>query len=325
MKQGQFETLYQSSWLKLEGLLKQLEEKKSQLTPQDLAEFAPLYRKLCHFHALAKERQYSSYLVDRLGDLVIRGHQQLYRRNKPMLQHFLRFVVADFPQLVRQEQVYIWIATALLYLPALLLFLAMLWHPDLVYTMMAPDQVNNFEEMYNPSNRVLGSARESTTNWQMFGFYISNNISVSFQTFASGLLWGVGSIFYLVYNGLLFGAVAGHLTNVSYTETFFTFVVGHCSFELTAIAIAGAAGLKLGYHLLHPGNLTRIEALKVAGGVAIRLIYGVILMLVAAAFIEAFWSSNNALLPWQKYLMGGVLWMVVIGYLTLSGRVRHES
>ena len=148
---------------------------------------------------------------------------------------------------------------------------------------------------------------------------------MSFQTFASGLLWVVGSIFYLVYNGLLFGAVAGHLTNVSYPETFFTFVVGHCSFELTAIAIAGAAGLKLGYHLLHPGNLTRVEALKLAGGVAIRLVYGVILMLVAAAFIEAFWSSNNALLPWQKYVVGGILWMVVIGYLTLSGRVRHES
>ncbi|WP_331351678.1 stage II sporulation protein M, partial [Cellvibrio sp. UBA7671] len=83
-------------------------------------------------------------------------------------------------------------------------------------------------------------ARESSTNIEMFGFYISNNIGVSFRTFASGILFGVGSIFFLVYNGLLMGAVSGHLTNAGFTETFFTFVVGHGSFELTAICISGA-------------------------------------------------------------------------------------
>lgn len=325
MKQGQFEALYQPVWQALETLIEQLEARKGVLTAQQLTEFAPLYRKVCHFHALAKERRYSSYLVDKLGDLVVRGHQQLYRRKQPLVQQFLRFIVTDFPRLVRQEQGYFWVATALLYLPGLLLFLAVLWQPDLVYTIMAPEQVDNFEEMYNPANRTLGSARDSDTNWQMFGFYISNNIGVSFRTFASGLLYGVGSIFFLVFNGLLFGAVAGHLTNAEYTETFFTFVVGHGSFELTAIVISGAAGLKLGYHLLNPGNRTRLEALKQAGRIAIRLVYGVIIMLVIAAFIEAFWSSNNILMPWQKYLVGAALWLVVIAYLCLSGRQRKAD
>jgi len=154
----------------------------------------------------------------------------------------------------------------------------------------------------------------------MFGFYISNNISVSFRTFASGILFGVGSIFFLVFNGLLMGAVAGHLTNAEFTQTFFSFVVGHGSFELTAIAISGAAGLKLGYSLLAPGNLMRKESLMRASKVAIQLVYGVIIMLVIAAFIEAFWSSNNVLMPWQKYLVGGFLWALVIGYFVFSGR-----
>lgn len=320
MKQRQFEALYERDWQALATLIEQLEARKGVLTAEQLSTFAPLYRQICHFHALAKDRQYSSYLVDKLGDLVVRGHQQLYRRKQPLAQQFLQFVVTDFPRLVRQEQGYFWIATALLYLPGLLFFLAILWQPDLVYTMMAPEQVDNFEEMYDPANRTLGSARESATNWQMFGFYISNNIGVSFRTFASGLLYGVGSIFFLVFNGLLFGAVAGHLTNVEYTETFFTFVVGHGSFELTAIVISGAAGLKLGYNLLNPGNRTRLEALMQAGRVAIRLVYGVIIMLVIAAFIEAFWSSNNVLVAWQKYLVGAALWAIVIAYLCLSGR-----
>lgn len=326
MKQGQFEQLYQPLWHVLEMQIVELEKSDGQLKGNELASFASRYRRLCHFHALARDRHYSSHLVDKLGDLVVRGHQQLYRRKQPFFQQFVSFIVAGFPRLVREQQAYIWWATALLYVPGLLMFLAILWQPDLVYTVAPPDQVSNFEEMYDPANRTLGAARESDTNVQMFGYYISNNIGVSFRTFASGILFGIGSIFFLVYNGLLMGAVAGHLTNAQFTETFFSFVVGHGSFELTAICISGAAGLKLGYALLAPGNFTRVESLKRASKIAIQLVYGVIIMLVIAAFIEAFWSSNNILLPWQKYLVGGFLWALVIGYLVFSGRqLRGES
>lgn len=326
MKQGQFEQLYQSLWQGLENDIAELEKPNGRLSANDLTSFAPRYRKLCHLHALAEDRRYSSHLVDTLSDLVVRGHQQLYRRKQPIAHQLTRFIVAEFPRLVRQQQSYIWWATALLYLPAILLFLAILWQPDLVYTITSPEQVGQFEAMYDPSNRVLGSARDSETNMQMFGHYIQNNISVSFRTFASGIMLGVGSIFFLVFNGLFFGAVAGHLTNAGFTETFFTFVIAHGSFELTAIAIAGAAGLKLGYSLLAPGNLTRLESLKRGAAVAIKLMYGVIIMLVIAAFIEAFWSSNNIFDPWQKYLVGGFLWLLVVSYFIFSGRnLRGEN
>jgi uncharacterized membrane protein SpoIIM required for sporulation len=320
MKQGQFEQLYQPLWQLLEAQIIELEKTEGHLKGNELASFASRYRRLCHFHALAKDRHYSSHLVDKLGDLVVRGHQQLYRRKQPFFQQLISFIVAGFPRLVRAQQAYVWWATALLYVPGLLIYLAILWQPDLVYTITSPEQVSNFEEMYDPENRTIGAARESDTNVQMFGFYIKNNIGVSFQTFASGILFGVGTVFFLVYNGLVMGAVAGHLTNAQFTETFFTFVVGHGSFELTAICISGAAGLQLGYALLAPGNYSRIEALKRASKVAIQLVYGVIIMLVIAAFIEAFWSSNNILMPWQKYLVGGFLWTLVIGYLVFSGR-----
>ncbi len=320
MKQGQFEQTYQLLWQNLASDIAELEKPNGRLNASQISSFAARYRKVCHLHALAEDRRYSSHLVDSLSDLVVRGHQQLYRRKQPVIHQLIRFIVAEFPRLVRQQQVYLWWATALLYVPALVLFLAILWQPDLVYTVTSPDQVGEFEAMYDPTNRVLGSARDSDTNMQMFGFYIYNNISVSFRTFASGIMLGVGSIFFLVFNGLLFGAVAGHLTNAGFTETFFTFVIAHGSFELTAITIAGAAGLKLGYSLLAPGNYTRLESLKRGSAVAIKLMYGVILMLVIAAFIEAFWSSNNIFDPWQKYLVGGFLWFIVIIYFVLSGR-----
>lgn len=333
MKQGVFERRYQPVWQEFEALLAQLEldEKHSgpigsrkarppSQTSANMEEFTSLYRKLCHLNALAIRRNYSSYLVDKLGDLIVRGHQQLYQRKPRFGRQILRFLMVDFPQLVRAEAKLFWLSSALFYGPGLLIFIAILLKPDLIYTMMSPDQVSNFEAMYDPSNRTLGAARESETNWQMFGFYIYNNISVAFQTFATGILFCVGSLFYLIFNGLNIGAVAAHLTNVEFTETFFTFVVGHGSFELTAIVIAGAAGLKLGIALLSPGSLPRVESLRRAAQVSIKLVYGVTFLLLIAAFVEAFWSSNNILAPWQKYLFGGVFWLVVAAYLVLSGR-----
>ncbi len=320
MKQGQFEQRYRETWTRFEDLLGQLESNSAWFRLKNAEEYGQLYRRICHFHSIAQERNYSSFLVDHLGDMVVRGHQYLYRRHNHFLNKFIQFFVADFPRLVRQEQRWFWFATAVFYLPTLLIALAVLIKPELVYTVMDSAQVSNMEEMYNPENRTLGSAREAETNWHMFGFYIYNNIGVSFRTFASGILWGIGSLFFLIYNGLLFGAVSAHMINVEYVTTFFTFVVAHGSFELTAIVISGAAGFKLGWSLLFPGNLSRKESLLNAAEIAIKLVYGVIGMLFVAAFIEAFWSSNNAFYPWQKYMVGGVLWFVVIVYLTLGGR-----
>lgn len=320
MKQAQFEQLYGNIWREFETIIEKLEENAPRDSIEGLDKFGQNYRKVCHFHALAKQRHYSSLLVDSLAELTVRGHSQLYRRKYAYLNAVVKFVVQDFPTLVRREWKIIGLAHAVLYLPALLLFMAIVIKPELVYTVMSPVQVSNFEDMYNPSHRVVGSAREAKTNWYMFGFYINNNIGVSFRTFASGIIFCVGSLFFLGFNGLLFGAASAHMVNVEYSNTFFTFVVAHGSFELTAIAISGAAGMKLGWSILNPGNLTRLESLKRASADAIKLMYGVILMLLIAAFIEAFWSSNNMFEPWQKYTVGAALWLVVIAYLGLSGR-----
>lgn len=318
MKQRQFEKLYAERWQRFERLVNDA-EKTQPGSALDLTEFAQLYRKVCHFHALAKERQYSSYLVDTLGELIVRGHQQLYQRKTGFRHRFTQFFINDFPLLVRQEWKLFWLATALFYLPGLVYFIAILLKPELVYGFIDPFQAHQIEDMYDPENRVLGEARESATNWMMFGFYIRNNISIAFNCFASGIVWGLGSIYFLVFNSLFFGAVSGLLVNVDYTTTFFTFVIAHGSFELTAICISGAAGLKIGFAVLMPGNVSRIEALKRAAGVAIKLIYGVTAFLFIAAFIEAFWSSNNSFEAWQKYLIGGLLWFIVIAYLGYMG------
>jgi uncharacterized membrane protein SpoIIM required for sporulation len=113
--------------------------------------------------------------------------------------------------------------------------------------------------------------------------YIFNNVRIGFQTFASGLLFGLGAIFYLLYNGLFIGTITGHIVHSGLATNFFSFTSGHSAFELTAICLAGAAGLKLGYALVAPGQLTRGAALRAAATDAITLVAGVAGMLLIAA------------------------------------------
>ena len=116
--------------------------------------------------------------------------------------------------------------------------------------------------------------------------------------------------------------VAGHMARSGYGETFFPFVVGHGSLELTAIVLSGAAGLKLGGALLSPGQYSRLTALRLASREAAVIVYGAGLMLVVAAALEAFWSSQAALPAIVKYSVGGALWFMTLAYL-FSGYLRR--
>ncbi len=323
MKQAAFERLHQARWLEFAAQLDALERGKASAQQADA--FPAAYRQLCQHLAIAESRGYSSQLVEQLQPLVLRGHQQFYRHRSPLGGQLLGFILAGFPRLVRAEWRFV-VAASLLFFGSLLLMGTLVYYfPDLVYGVMAPDQVAEMEKMYDPDARSIGrfSERDSGDDWMMFGYYIMNNIGIAFQTFASGLLFGLGSLFFLLFNGLMIGAVAGHLTQIGYGETFWSFVVGHGAFELTAIALAGAAGLKLGWALLVPGRLPRGEALRVAAGSSVRLVGGVIVFLLLAAFIEAYWSSMDLASPAIKYAVGGALWLLMLSYLLLAGRGAH--
>ena len=202
-----------------------------------------------------------------------------------------------------------------------MLLAALQSYPDFALYFASPEQLSQYEEMYKPDNARLGQ-RDSDSNVMMFAFYIWHNVKIGIQTFATGLAFGLGSIFYLLFNGLIIGAIAGYLTSAGLGGTFWPFVAGHSSMELTAIVLSGAAGLKLGSALVAPGNRTRKAALVEAARPAIRIMYGAALMFMLAAFIEGFWSPLKTFAPSIKYATGLLLWVAVISYFSFGGRQR---
>ena len=278
------------------------------------------YRRLCQQLALARGRGYSPQVTERLQALTHRGHDVLYRTPPVQWRRALRFLVADFPRLVRAQGGCLWLAAALFALPTLAMFLAVQQWPELAHSVFAPQQLAQFEVMYDPAAKHNRLGRDSGSDLYMFGFYVLNNVSIGFRTFASGLLAGVGTAFVLAFNGVVFGTVAGHLQAIGHGDPFWRFVAGHSAPELIAIVIAGAAGLRLGLALLAPGRLRRVDALVQAGRVGARLCLGILAMLVFAAFVEAFWSSTGSIPAPVKFGVGGLLWALVLAWLALGGR-----
>jgi uncharacterized membrane protein SpoIIM required for sporulation len=317
MKQHLFEMQHQKTWELIEESL----EKPN--STQNSILFTEHYLLLCQHLALSKQRLYDNALIERLNKLVMRLYRELYRYRTDSRLNFYGFFAREFRLAIYRHRYFIGLALLVFLLPALIAGSWVYLDENAVYSILDGSDVRGIEQMYDPEARKLGREREADTDVFMFGFYIQNNISVAFRCFAGGLLAGIGTLLVLFFNGLYIGSIAGHLTRLDFVDTFYPFVVGHGSFELTAIVFSGAAGLRLGYAILSPGQLSRLDAIRKAGRDVVPMLFGIVLMLVIAAFLEAFWSSSTSLSIEVKYAVGAVLWTLVLLY-SFSGR-RHES
>jgi uncharacterized membrane protein SpoIIM required for sporulation len=140
----------------------------------------------------------------------------------------------------------------------------------------------------------------------------TNNITVTFLAFAGGLLLGIGTVYLLIQNGLMLGMVL----SLCIRHRFWNipiFIAGHGVIELTAIFIAGGAGLLLAKALLVPGELKRRDALVTNGLLGIKLIMGCVPMLLIAGIIEGF-VSPSSISPIFKFAISGTSAVALVVY-----------
>ncbi len=319
MKQSWFEAQGEALWREHAALLSALERggkhPRSAALPEE-------HTRICAMLALARERRYTLGLIDRLEELALRGQRVLYAgRADP--EPLLKGLLVRFPRAVRATWALHALAFVLFAGPWLFSMALVGNRPDLATMVVDPATLTRMEEMYDPYGEAQSGERTISDDFLMFGYYIWNNIGIALRTFGAGAGLGLGSGVILVYNGLVIGAVSGHLTSVGLGHTFWPFVIGHGSFELTAIVISGAAGLKLGWGIVAPGRRGRAAALREGAREALPLILGAGGMLLVAAGIEAFWSPSRVIPDSIKLGVGAVLWIMVLGYLTLGGRAQN--
>lgn len=322
MNEQQFQSKRRSAWQECDQLIRSMERGKpvpgSEKLPQK-------FREVCVDLSLANHRMYRASLTQKLNDLVIRGYKLFDRGRSRGSESFVRFVTRDFPQSLCQHARLFWLCSLMFWLPFFGMMLLAQHQMDWIQAILGPQMMSNLESMYgDDANQIEHLRSEFGSNFAMFGHYIRNNVGIDFRMFAGGIVACLGTIFFLIYNGLAIGASAGYIQAVGNPESFWTFVSGHSSFELIGMTIAAVAGMKLGLAVLRPGQLPRAAAIGLAARSALPLIYGAAGLTVIAAVVEAFWSAQP-FPPIVKYSFGIAMWVLHILYFTLLGRSRHAA
>lgn len=322
MTSGDFEHRNLARWAEYESLVALMEKGKAGKEAERLPN---LFRELSLDLSLAESRMYGSHITERLNELVIRGYELIYQRRRSGWEVVVQFLATKLPQAVRREWRLFWLCNAVFWLP----FFAMMLSADhdirWIQAVLGADGMASMEQMYGGKEEQLSHLRsEYGSNFMMFCFYIYNNVAIDFRIFAGGMAAGIGTLFFLLFNGLHIGAAAGYVNHACNPESFWSFVSGHSSFELLGMVLSGMAGMRLGLAILRPGRLPRVRALVEASKEAMPLIYGAALLTSLAAVVEGFWSAQGIPSEW-KYTVGIIGWLLHIAYFSLAGRGRDAA
>ncbi len=304
-------------WKRLEELTARVSRYRlKNLSGEEVREFGRLYRRTAADLAIAREEVRDQRLVNYLNYLVARAHGAIYRSESSGFAVFVTFFRSEFPAVFRQTFKYTLTSFLIFMIPFAFAF-ALSFLDDGFADRLAPQLKRmiiaheNWTEAVNSANPV-----EST-------LIQTNNIQVTFIAFAGGVLAGLGTVYVVASNGLLIGLVMGLCFRYRFWDIPI-FVSAHGVIELTAIFIAGGAGLLIGKALLMPGDLRRIDALTTNGLLAIKLILGTIPMLVIAGLIEGFISPAH-ISPVYKYAVSIVSAIVLATYFLKKTEAPAES
>lgn len=282
---------------------------------------AALYRSLCTDLMRCRAAHYTPDLGGYLDALAGRAHSTLYGAQPFRAPGLVALFARDFPRALRANWRLFAISCALFYVPFAIGLLGSLASDEFALRVLPAPAL---EAMAHAYSKGFDAGRDAGTNTGMAGFYVYNNVGIAFRCFATGVLFGTGSLFFLVYNGLFTGTAVGYVMSAGHGGNIWTFMCGHAPFELTAIVIAGGAGLQMGYALVDTGGLTRVGSLRRAAPAITRQILGAATMLLIAALIEGFWSPSSLPAP-VKWSASGVLTVLVALYLVLAGRGGAED
>lgn len=332
MNAEQFVRTHREGWQRLDELVSKTQKGRlSSLSDDELHELGALYRRAAADLARAQTRHSNTHagreLIRSLNDLVLRAHAQVYSAPPPAPMNAWKFVMWGFPAAFRRQWRAITLAAVLFFLPGVIAHLAVVVNPELA-PMMVPDGA--IQEVQKRAKQKITTGWGANTNYEgllsspaVSSFIMTNNIRVTIMALALGITAGIGTGLILIQNGVLIGGLAGVATNENVDLLFWAVILPHGVLELTAISIAGGAGLLLARAIYAPGDLPRRDALRLAGTEAARLIVGVTLMLVVAGLIEGF-ITPLPLPPEAKLAFAATTGVLMLLYLAARPR-RDQS
>ncbi len=288
------------------------------LSHKELQELGLLYRQAASDLAAVREDPMEQGLARNLNQLLARAHNLLYAGRKHSASGIIQFYRYDFPRMFRVTFKYTF-AAFLLFLFSGLAGAFLSLHDIAFEKYVVPPSMIETIDQHKMWTESIVSIKPLASSQIM-----TNNIMVCAFAYASGIFAGIGTIYSLIFNGLLIGVIGVACFEGNMSNMLWSFVAPHGVLELPAIFISGGAGLLLAKGFLFPGLLTRRESIYRAGGQSARLMLGVIPILIVAGTIEGFLSPTR-LPPALKYSFAAALFTLFVVYLTQAGRKESRT
>ena len=309
-----FVATHQHSWARLGHLTKNA-RKLSDTTPEELDELVALYQRTGSHLAHARlEYGADEAVVGRLNFLVAEAHGVLYaKRSTNVREVVARFLALTFPAAVWRIRRFILVSTFLMMGP---------WIVFQVWIGISPEA---FDLTGDPAIREAYIEEDfedyySSQPAQNFASQVFlNNVRVAILAFAAGILLCVFSALILVYNGANVGIAGGLFTHAGEWQRFWGLILPHGLLEISAVIVAGAAGLRLGWAVIAPGDQTRWSALSSIGRDTGNVAIGLIVAFAVAGLIEGFVTGR----PWPTSLriaIGAIAFIAFWGWTLVYGR-----
>lgn len=278
------------------------------LTHAELKELALLYRQTASDLSTVREDPVSGNVATYLNQLLARAHNLIYMGRPSEPRGILHFYRETYPWIFRATLPYTLSAFAIFLAMAAVGMLITLADPSFQRFFLGPAMSDTIDrrEMWTHGLLTIKPLASS--------LILTNNLAVAATTFALGITAGVGTIYMLALNGLLFGVIVTACDQAGLSMPLWSFVTPHGILELPAIFIAGGAGLLLARGVLFPGLLPRAESLRQTAATAVRLFLGTVPLLIVAGFIEGF-VSPSAIPAGLKFVFAGILGSLMFLYL----------
>jgi uncharacterized membrane protein SpoIIM required for sporulation len=302
----------QPNWKRLESLLYRAERSGlKSLGTDELRALGLLYRQAATDLSAVRGDRAAQVWEEYLNRLVSRAHHYVYAGGKTTLRGIVLFFLRDYPILFRRLLPYTAAALAVFAAGGVLGAMLTLARPDFMRSFLGPEMVSTIEHHKMWTDSLV------TVSPQGSAHIATNNISVVFVTFATGVMCGLGTLWLLFQNGLMIGVIGVACGQQGMSLNLWSFVAAHGSLELPSIFIAGGAGLRLGWGVLFPGILRWKDSFALCGAEAIRLVVGTVPLLLVAGFIEAFLSPSAAPVA-VKFGVGASLFSLLVFWLGFS-------
>lgn len=307
----QFVKQNRDDWKQLEQYITALHKNERKQTGEAITQFNQLYQKAAQHLSYSQTYFPDEEVTDYLNGLVAKSHNLLYKNQISSMRQIQTFFSTTFIGLLLEQWKAVTVAMILFVVGMLAAFLSVLSDPLNVYSVL-PEQIAQ-----SVSPEQLGANHESINHSMMSASIMTNNIQVAFLAFAGGITFGILTVYIMVYNGIIIGALAGLFWHYGQSYAFWAYIVPHGVIELTAIFIAGGAGLLMGYKLFVPGPYSRGYQLKRQAKRSVQLLLGTIPLFVIAGVIEGFITPASFSLE-TKYIVAFLTIIALILYIAIG-------